>query len=148
MHCSFLQSASWAFRSGEEAKGSVLFDLTSLPDPAQLIEHKANKESTIPLAPPVLDVSVSMLMKIDDEFRSLCSMILKRSLTQDEWAAIESDDEFSTLHFWGGFDGTEMAFCFSHFADSRESWFQLTLDEVLAIDHGEITEIEVRPAEL
>lgn len=89
-----------------------------------------------------------MRFPVDEEIKMICSHILSRSLTPDEWAEIQPDDEFSTPHYEGGFEAIEIAFYFSRFIDEHEWWFQITIDEVAAIDRGDISEIEVRPAEL
>ena len=89
-----------------------------------------------------------MKLPVDEELQMICSEILSRSLPPNEWAEIESDDEFSTPHYEGGFEALEMAFCFSMYTPQQEWWFQITIDEVAAIDRGDISEIEVRPAEI
>ena len=89
-----------------------------------------------------------MELPIDSEFRALCREIASENRPEEEWAEIESDDMFQSESYEGGYDATEEAFCFSHYAqDGQEYWFQLKLSEVLAIAAGRNPMIEVRPAE-
>lgn len=73
--------------------------------------------------------------------------ISRERKSENEWAMIESDDMFQSVHFTGGFDATEMAFCFEYRHENGERyWFQLTQDEIKSIlDHG-FHEIEAREA--
>jgi hypothetical protein len=72
-----------------------------------------------------------MKIKVTDEFKSICGEILKEKKSEQEWAAIESDDMFQTKSFCGGYDADEKAFCFSYYnKNGDEYWFQLTLEEV------------------
>lgn len=60
----------------------------------------------------------------------------------------ESDDEFQSGRYCGGFDATERAFCFSLFDESGdEFWFQFTLGEAKDVVTGNLTLIEARKAE-
>lgn len=54
---------------------------------------------------------------------------------------------FQTAYYCGGFDGTEMAFCFSMRRWDGEFWFQISLDQVLQVQRGEQSTIEVRRAD-
>lgn len=38
-------------------------------------------------------------------------------------ALIESDDMFQTQNYVGGFDATEMSFCFSYFDANRDEFY-------------------------
>jgi len=89
-----------------------------------------------------------MDLVIDKEFRKICSEIISEHKTEDEWAAIESDDMFQTTNYCGGYDTTEMAFCFSYYnKKENEFWFQLTLAEINEVSNGAIQKIGIRPAE-
>jgi hypothetical protein len=84
-------------------------------------------------------------MKIDFELQLLLKKILDEKLSEEQWKQIESSDMFQSENYIGGFDATEMAFTFSFYSpNGREFWFQLTLDEILMIDRGEIKEIDLR----
>ena len=88
-----------------------------------------------------------MNLAVDSELRALCRQIVSEGHSEDEWAELESDDMFQSEGYEGGFDETEMAFTFSHYApDGREHWFQLTLSEVQAIAAGENPTLDLRPA--
>ena len=87
-------------------------------------------------------------MLIDDEFLTICKDILSHQRPVEEWAEIESDDMFQTEHYEGGFDATEMEFCFGVYVADREYWFQLSLEEIGEIVDGTRTTINVREAEL
>jgi len=74
--------------------------------------------------------------------------IENRNLTLVQWRGIESDDEWESPNYQGGFDATEDAFCFSYFDNvGREYWFQKSLDEVLEINRGVVTSIKIRLAD-
>jgi hypothetical protein len=81
------------------------------------------------------------------EFAEICRKILAEGRSEEEWAQIESDDMFQTKNYIGGFDATEMEFCFSYFDASRqEFWFQCTLAQIEDIARGQISEVEARLA--
>jgi hypothetical protein len=80
--------------------------------------------------------------------RSICEEVRDAGRDVQHWAGIESDDMFQTDSYCGGFDATEMAFTFSYYDSAgKEFWFQLTLEEVVAVANGANTEVELRPAE-
>lgn len=88
-----------------------------------------------------------MLLRIDDEFATICLEIVEQNLTAAEWSKIESDDWFQTSNYVGGFDAIEQAFCFTYTSqDGAEYWFQITLLEVDDIVAQMITYIQTRPA--
>ena len=80
------------------------------------------------------------------EFRSICREIVSQEKRKEDWRAVESDDEFQTERFVGGFDATEDAFCFSYYSPAGEQWFQVTLEEVARIASGESPFLNLRPA--
>lgn len=89
-----------------------------------------------------------MQLPVDEELRSICHEIVERNEPLDEWRATESDDEFQSEHFVGGFDAGEDAFCFSYYApDGTELWFQFTLAEAEEIAAGRRTAVDARAAE-
>ena len=72
-----------------------------------------------------------MKIEVTQELTDLFARILAENKTESEWAEIESDDMFQSDHYSGGFDATEMAFCFSFFdEDGIEFWFQIPLEEI------------------
>ena len=85
---------------------------------------------------------------LDDEFVRICTSILAEGKSVSAWAEIEADDMFQTKHYVGGFDATEMEFCFSVYDDGKEYWFQLSLDSIAKVVDGQVTEVEVREAEM
>lgn len=88
-----------------------------------------------------------MKLEITNELKDLCRRIIQERRTENEWAAIESDDMFQTNNYVGGFDATEMAFCFSFYnAVGTEYWFQLTLAEVEQIAVEQVSSVEARLA--
>jgi hypothetical protein len=89
-----------------------------------------------------------MNIPVSDEFKEICLEIVSQAKTDEQWAAVESDDMFQSQNYVGGFDATEMAFCFSYF-DSKgaEYWFQLTSSEVLQMATGKKNSVEARPAD-
>ena len=89
-----------------------------------------------------------MKLVVDKEFFGICKEILNRKLTLAEWSEIESNDEFQTENYCGGFDETENEFCFSYYDEERtEYWFQKSLLEIQKINSGKIIEFEIRLAE-
>ena len=88
-----------------------------------------------------------MELEVNEEFRNICTQILAEQKTPEQWAAEESDDEFQTESFEGGYDATEEAFCFSFYDEQgRDFWFQLTLDEIREVAQGLRTKFPIRPA--
>ena len=78
---------------------------------------------------------------------SILEDIVAENKREEEWAEIESDDMFQNDPYVGGYDADEEAFCFSYFAEDREYWFQLTLDEVKSAVAGELTDLELVEAD-
>jgi len=83
---------------------------------------------------------------INYDFKEICNNIIFENKTLDEWAEIESDDMFSNENYTGGFDATEMEFCFSVFVDKKEYWFQIPLSQIIEITKGTITELDIHEA--
>ena len=76
----------------------------------------------------------NMKLNVTEELLAIFQEISNENKSEYEWALIEADDMFQTEHFAGGFDATEMAFCFSfRDLDGKEYWFQSTSDEVAEI---------------
>jgi len=89
-----------------------------------------------------------MEIVVDDQLREICASIEAQSLSENEWAGRESDDEFQTKNYCGGFDADEKAFCFSFFAPSGvEYWFQFSLEEASLINSGALSKLLAREAE-
>ncbi len=89
-----------------------------------------------------------MKLKLKPEFKKICSNILNKNKTEIEWAEIESDDLFQNDSFCGGFDATEIAFCFSYYdTNNNEYWFQLTLNQIKEVIDGSLIEFDMREAE-
>ena len=89
-----------------------------------------------------------MKLTVDKELFRIFKDILNRKLTLAEWSEIESDDEFQTENYCGGFDATENEFCFSYFDRKKtEYWFQLSLNEIDEINNGKVSEFKIRLAE-
>ena len=83
----------------------------------------------------------------ENDFLSICDLILAENKSEDEWALIESDDLFSEGNYEGGYDATEMEFCFGVHINEEEYWFQLTLPEISLVKNGAITSVILRPAD-
>lgn len=89
-----------------------------------------------------------MKFTIDNEFRDICNNIINKNKTKEEWAEIESCDMFQSEKYCGGFDATEMEFCFSLYnKNGKEFWFQLSLNIIKEIIDGKIDELQARKAE-
>ena len=89
-----------------------------------------------------------MKLVVNEELLEIFKSISKRDLTLTEWREIESDDEFQTENYCGGFDATEDEFCFSYYDTNKmEYWFQKSLNEIEEINSGKVSEFEIRLAE-
>jgi hypothetical protein len=89
-----------------------------------------------------------MSIRIDDELLAIMRSIKQQALSQGKWAEQESDDEFQTNHYCGGYDADEKSFCFSWYdSNHKEYWFQFSLDEIEEVLAGNINELEGRVAE-
>ena len=87
------------------------------------------------------------IIEIDEELRSQIREIQRERMSAIEWAEIESDDLFQSEHYRGGFDATEMEFCFSFFRSHKEYWFQFSLTDIDTLLRSSDAKIEVRPAD-
>ncbi|WP_158850993.1 hypothetical protein [Algibacter sp. L1A34] len=89
-----------------------------------------------------------MKLVVSEELLAIFKSISKRNLTLTEWREIESDDEFQTANYCGGFDATEDEFCFSFYdINKAQYWFQKSLKEIEEINSGKISEFQIRLAE-
>lgn len=89
-----------------------------------------------------------MKLTVTNELLEVFKDILNRDLTLTEWSKIESSDEFQTDNFCGGFDATEMEFCFSYYDnDKTEYWFQKSPIDIKNIVNGKVIEFPIRLAE-
>ena len=85
-----------------------------------------------------------MNILISKELLQIFELIRSEAKSAIEWAEIESDDQFQTENFVGGFDATENEFCFSCFYQDKELWFQLGLKEIHEILDGGLFLIRTR----
>lgn len=73
----------------------------------------------------------------DEELQRLCREIVAGKRSIEEWRATESDDEFQSENYVGGYVADDDAFFFSHYdANDTEWWFRLTVDEARRIAEG------------
>jgi hypothetical protein len=84
---------------------------------------------------------------VNNEFVEICKEIASQNKSIDEWAEIESDDMFQTKNYVGGFDATEMEFCFSVYINQKEYWFQVSLKDIHDILVGKLKEYDIREPE-
>ncbi len=82
-----------------------------------------------------------------EELQGICRSIVSQGRGIEDWREVESDDEFQTENFVGGFDATEDAFCFSYYSPEGEQWFQITLEQVSELASGALIMPELRPTE-
>lgn len=54
---------------------------------------------------------------------------------------------FQEVEYVGGFDATEMEFCFSVYIDDSEYWFQLPIEKIMEFASGNLKEIEIEIAD-
>ena len=89
-----------------------------------------------------------MTHKVNSDFLIICKEILEENKLESQWAEIESDDMFQQGNYEGGFDATEMEFCFSVYEKGQEYWFQFTLSEVKLFEQGLKLEVDIIEADL
>ena len=89
-----------------------------------------------------------MMHKFENDFYSITEEIISEKKNIEEWAEMESDDMFHRGNYEGGFDSTEMEFCFRVIINAVEYWFQLSLQQVEKIFLRQLDEVDVRLAEL
>jgi hypothetical protein len=63
-------------------------------------------------SPAAVKKSSALVHKLEKDFFLISKEIVLQNKTIREWAEIESDDMFQIGNYEGGFDNTEMAFCF------------------------------------
>ena len=80
-------------------------------------------------------------IEIDEQFKQICERILVRDFDINKWSEIESSDEFQTENYCGGFDATEMEFCFSYYREKEEYWFQLSLTDIERIKNSNFNSV-------
>ncbi len=88
-----------------------------------------------------------MMHKFNKDFLIIGDQILSENKTIEEWALIESDDMFQKGNYTGGFDATEMEFCFSVIENYKEFWFQLSLETIIDVVEERKKEIEALEAD-
>ncbi len=89
-----------------------------------------------------------MIHEVNNDLYLICEEIVAENKNIDQWAEIESSDMFQKGNYEGGFDATEMEFCFSVFLDNCEYWFQISLEQVEKIYLRQLNNIDIRPAEM
>ena len=85
-----------------------------------------------------------MRYTVDKQLKQICCQIVASNQTEKEWAEIESDDMFQVGDYEGGFDATEMMFCFSLYKEGKECWFQIPLADVISIYNEKKNDIEIK----
>ncbi len=83
-------------------------------------------------------------IRIDDTILRFCRDIVSRGLDEDTWADREACDTFLTDRYCGGFDASEMAFCFGVYDRVGEEicCFKFRLDQIPSILNKQITVLE------
>lgn len=82
-------------------------------------------------------------LRVDLLLTDVCHEILVENKSLNEWAEVESCGWFQNEKYCGGFDETEMMFCFSYFEDEFEYFFQFSLDKVQSILNGAIQYVDL-----
>jgi hypothetical protein len=79
------------------------------------------------------------------ELSAICREIVSRGLTDAEWSDQESCDAFQSEHLSGGYEASELAFCFSLYLPSgEERWISLSLYEAEQVAAGSSVELHLR----
>jgi hypothetical protein len=82
---------------------------------------------------------------VDEDLRRIAFEIVGADRSVEDWAETESDDSIQVGAYTGGFDATEMAFCFSrHGASGSELWCQFGLAHARDIADGTRTSVDGR----
>lgn len=80
---------------------------------------------------------------LKSEFIEITKDIINAGKSESEWKKTESDDSFQNGNYTGGFDATEMEFCFSVIEEGKEYWFQLSLDDIEKVKNGKIDSVVI-----
>jgi hypothetical protein len=89
-----------------------------------------------------------MELIVDSELNEISKLIESESISEKQWGEKESDDEFQTENYCGGYDADEKAFCFSYYSEEKEEyWFQFTSEEASLINTGKLKKLQARKAE-
>jgi len=94
------------------------------------------------------DKKEKMIHKFENGFYLISKEIISEKKDVNQWAEIESDDMFQKGNYEGGFDATEMEFCFRVFIDDIEYWFQLPLESIEKVYSRQLDEVDIRLADL
>ena len=82
----------------------------------------------------------------DEELKRLCREIVASPRSLEEWRETESDDEFQSANYVGGYDADEDAFFFAYYDDSNTQWWlRLTMAEAGQIADGGGSVIDLHP---
>jgi hypothetical protein len=82
----------------------------------------------------------------DEELQRLCREIVGSQRSVEEWRETESDDEFQSANYVGGYDADDDAFFFAYYDDSdAQWWFRLTMAEARQIAEGGGSVIDLHP---
>jgi len=77
--------------------------------------------------------------------RPLKPAVVAENPIENTWTLRESDDEYQSANYCGGYDAYEKAFCFSRYhPNGTEYWFQFTLKQAIGINAGALTELPAR----
>ncbi len=89
-----------------------------------------------------------MIHKFENDFYLISEEIISEKKDVNGWSEIEADEMFQKGNYEGGFDATEMEFCFRVFIDDIEYWFQLPLESIEKVYLRKLNEVDTRLAEL
>ena len=89
-----------------------------------------------------------MIHKFENDFYLISEEIISEKKDVNGWAEIEADDMFQKGNYEGGFDATEMEFCFCVFIDDIKYWFQLPLESIEKVYLRQLHEVDTRLADL
>ena len=87
-----------------------------------------------------------MRHRVDEELRRICQGIVSEGKSEEDWALVESDDMIQVGKYEGGYDATEMEFCFSVYMDGAEYWLQFSLEQAKEIAGNGVDMIDIFPA--
>lgn len=86
--------------------------------------------------------------EVDVLFIEICKQIVAENKSLEEWYEVRSDDMFQNEKYCGGFESMENEFTFSLFDENGcEYWFQLSLEEIKNIVYGNLSTVNIRPAD-
>jgi len=83
-------------------------------------------------------------LRVDEDLKQICRLIIAENKTDDQWSKIESDDMFQTGPYCGGYSGIEQEFWFSYYdSEKKEWWLGFNIIDAKRIEAGELQYLDL-----